>query len=104
MLVRDEISARGLRHRRGFRLSDESDDTTIGHLCEEVLELGEAVSRGNVVDAREEAADVFACVLQIAARLGMSFADLDLEAERKLRLRFIGAKDIPDLAKEGPPA
>jgi NTP pyrophosphatase (non-canonical NTP hydrolase) len=43
---------------------------------------------------REELGDVFACVLQTAYRMGMTFDALDAEAERKVRLRFIGADAI----------
>lgn len=102
-----EINRRDIPHRKGWKPS-EFTRASVGHLDDEVAELSEALSElyaeqdigggsepGEKLDAaREELADVVACALQIAYRLGVDEAALEAEIERKLRLRFIGAAAI----------
>jgi hypothetical protein len=96
-----------LRHRRGWRPSERSLLVMVEDARKELRELEDAIKRDNyarsfpelahppaLLEAREEVADVFVIVARIAARLGMSFNDLDLEATRKIKLRFKGAEGI----------
>lgn len=96
-----EINRRDLTHRRGWRFSEYvGRRIALDHLRDEVDELdavldavhaGDAQARAQAID---ELGDVFGCVLQAAYRLGLSFAELDEAADRKLRLRFVGADAI----------
>lgn len=89
-----EIVRLNLMHRRGFNCAEISSADVIDSLRDEVNELEVELNFGNHGASRDELGDVFVCVLQLAKRLGMSFEQLDAEAERKLRLRFLGADKI----------
>jgi NTP pyrophosphatase (non-canonical NTP hydrolase) len=89
-----EIVRLDLRHRKGFVPSEASDADILKAMRGEIRELEIELKFRNVGASRDELGDVFACVLQMAKRLGMSFAELDAEAERKLRMRFLGADKI----------
>ena len=105
-----EINRLDLPHRKGWRSSDFVGIPRTKHLDEEMTqlrdalwELREARSAAHLrpdrafsarVHVHEELADVFACLLQIAHKLDISFEELDTEAMRKLGLTFIGADKI----------
>lgn len=103
-----DIRRRNLPHRKGWRPLDQTGtELFIKHLREEVDELAEALAEFQVsisasdcdipydrAHVTEELADVFACTLHLAQVLDLPFAELDAEAVRKLRLRFIGAAEI----------
>ncbi len=113
-LLVDEINRRDIAHRRGWRPSARERLNTRS-LRGELKELDDALARvrslradahrcagcrDQLVEAirhsREELADVLGCVYQLAHELDeMTYAELDAEAERKLRLRFADAADIP---------
>ena len=86
-LVR-EINLADRPHRKGWKPSDlVTPEMIVPHLESEVAELRDAIFSLSG-DPIEEIADVFAVLLNLAYRLKLSFADLDAEAVRKLRLRF----------------
>lgn len=111
-----EIITRDIPHRKGWRPSERARDlaATVRDLFGEARELRDAVNelkhaearRGESTEwttpydealshAREENADVYANVLQLAYRLGQPLSELDNEAAAKLRMRFVGDANTP---------
>lgn len=108
------VNTLDLPHRRGWKPSDKPHAFDVQHDLEaETLELHEALAmlvlaEGEFADgdgsvqarevaflkAVEELGDVFAVTLQIAYRLKLKFEDLDKEASRKIRARFIGVPAV----------
>ena len=96
-----------IQHRKGWRPSEHPRALdVIPGLRKEVDELEEALLAREAwsllpdldgdASAKEELADVLVCVYQIGHRLQITFAELEAEAVRKIKLRFPGAEEYGD--------
>lgn len=87
-----DILRHDVPHRKGWVPSSRSFHDIHKSLEDEAVELGDAIADHDRARIIEELADVVACCVHLACRLGLSDEELDAEVVRKLDLRFISSK------------